>query len=106
MTINQLAQDIHINAMEHGFWEGDRLFPETVALCHSELSEALEEARAGRPLVWYGPDGKPEGVAVELLDCVIRIFDYLSREGVDIEKTMLEKHEYNKGREYRHGKRF
>ena len=43
--LNRLAADIHRNAVEHGWWEGERSFGEIVALCHSELSEALEEYR-------------------------------------------------------------
>jgi hypothetical protein len=46
---------------------------------------------------------KPEGTAVELIDCVIRIFDYLGKTGVDVEKLLIAKHEYNKSRPYRHG---
>ena len=46
---------------------------------------------------------KPEGVAVELCDAIIRIIDYLAYMGVDVEAVLMAKHEYNKGREYRHG---
>ena len=46
---------------------------------------------------------KPEGVAVELCDAVMRIMDFLAFMGVDIEAVLVAKHEYNKGREYRHG---
>lgn len=46
---------------------------------------------------------KPEGVAVELCDAIIRILDYLAYMGVDVEAVLMAKHEYNKGREYRHG---
>ena len=49
---NELAWEIHENAMAHGWWEENRTFPEIVALCHSELSEALRrpshEYDAGR----------------------------------------------------------
>jgi NTP pyrophosphatase (non-canonical NTP hydrolase) len=46
---------------------------------------------------------KPEGVAVELADCMIRILDYCGRAGIDIEEAIRIKHEYNKTRPYRHG---
>ena len=216
MTINELVQMVHENAVAHGWWEEERAMEEVIALIHSEWSEALEEARAGRPLAYVnalevvdgsrkhiivergddglyeGKDGKtytglkPEGVAVELMDGCIRILDalgwmeyeftegetdkpteidklfdgrfiesdtipeklptivamlhaytsnaYLSdikdedddaldecdyffiamslamtwvkNHGVDPLKLLLEKHEYNKGRPYKHGKKF
>ena len=60
----------------------------------------------------YNPDNpdacsaqskKPEGVAVELADCMIRILDYCGHAGIDIEEAIRIKHEYNKTRPYRHG---
>ena len=76
-TLSDLAREIHINAVAHGFWEGgERNFGEQVALMHAELSEALEEHRKGKPLEYF-EDFKPEGVAVELADCAIRCFDTL-----------------------------
>lgn len=102
MNINELAKDIHENAVAHGWWESDRGLAEIIALCHSELSESLEAYRNGEELVWDN-NGKPDGIAVELIDCVIRIFDYLAKEKVDIEQIMRIKHEYNKTRPYKHG---
>lgn len=102
MNINELAKEIHNNAVAHGWWDEDRSVAEIIALCHSELSEALEAYRNREPLVWDN-DGKPDGIAVEMIDCVIRVFDYLSHIGIDIEKIMLEKHEFNKSRPYKHG---
>ena len=103
MTINEWAWIIHQNAVEHGWWDEERSFGDIVALCHSELSEALEEYRSGRQMVYMGEAGKPEGIAVELADCMIRILDYLAHEDIDVESVMAMKHEYNTTRPYRHG---
>ena len=46
---------------------------------------------------------KPEGIAIEMLDCIIRILDWCGKEGVDVDALMSLKHEYNKTRPYRHG---
>ena len=198
MLIKEITEMVHENAVQHGWWEEPRKLATTVALIHSEWSEALEEARAGRPLIyklWIGDENeeprivtpeteeyaacgmKPEGVAVELMDGVIRIFDlfgamgyevedpdsgesatlesiyfpddqeaqelvpedagelvtslhlatsdfireddpqnlliaagmamiWIRKHGIDPLKVLMEKHEYNKGRPYKHGKKF
>lgn len=119
MNINEIQKEIHKNAVDHGWWDEDRSFGELIALCHSELSEALEEYRKGNmPTERYytdkngteysmnpsgNPDMKPEGIPSELADAVIRIMDMCGRYGIDLEATILEKHEYNKTRPYKHG---
>ena len=102
--INEVAKDIHENAVQHGWWDEERGFPEVLALIHSELSEALEEYRDGRkPDEVYYCSGKPEGVPIELADAIIRILDYCAFAGIDIDKAISDKHEYNKSRPYKHG---
>ena len=100
--LNELSQEIYNTAQQHGWWDKEREFPELIALCHSELSEALEEYRNGKPM-YYEKNSKPEGVAVEMIDCIIRILDWAGHEDLDVDNILHWKMEYNKNRPYRHG---
>lgn len=125
-NLNELSKEIHANAVEKGWWDKPVSFGEIIALCHSELSEALEEYRNGKPQVYFMKKDKTsayfgendydectilnkwngeklEGIATELADCIIRILDYCGKENIDIDKVVRLKHEYNKTRSYKHG---
>ena len=104
-TFNEWAKEIHNNAVEHGWWDEPRSFAEVIALCHSELSEALEEDRQGNPFV-YIENGKPEGSATEMIDCLIRILDWCGSAKIDVDEILTAKHEFNKSRPYKHGKKY
>lgn len=122
MEWNKFAAEVHQVAVDHGFWDPKPSFAAITVMCCTELAEAGEEYRAGRPMVWHkcnagllnGPcvpgdkmscfpddptdeelpvvcpnlDAKPQGVAVEMGDCVLRILDTLAEAGVDIDADL------------------
>lgn len=126
-SISEWTQEIHKLNVEKGWWHNDqgelvdRNPLEIYALIHSEVSEAVEEARKRSPPVYQeSRDGKdkwtpsdqnnlwveglkPEGELIELADVVIRILDFCGHKGWDLEAAMKLKFDYNKTRERRHG---
>jgi len=136
MTIKDLMEQSHATALDKGWWDrpciclnlaqdakplsncelchgtgsvrGGRNLAELIALAHSELSEALEESRSGKPLteIYFESNGKPCGFTVELADLFIRILDTAAHYNLPLEDAIKIKMAYNKTRPYRHGKVF
>ena len=114
-------------------WKGEGSAPvtfgDTMALLHSEVSEALEayrdwglaDATETRPADhgrWCKSKGyagpcpseecpipKPEGVGSEFADVLIRLLDDCDRFGVDLRFEFERKMAYNEKRPYQHGGR-
>lgn len=104
--LTNLSAEIHTENRDKGFWDHERPLTETTMLIVSELAEAVEEERSGRDDMWYGDDGKPEGVDVELVDALIRLLDLLGSRYVDVDLIMREKRAYNATRPKKHGKEY
>lgn len=93
LSIKQLTEQVLKLATEKGFGSKPEEIsvPEKVALIHSEVSEAFEAYRHNN---LEGKDGFNE----ELADVVLRILHLAGVCGVDLEKEILKKLQYNEGR--------
>lgn len=99
-----VQEAVYQNAADHGWWDEERSFGDLIALIHSEASEALEDFRSGLPINEMTYEGeKPCGIPSELADIVIRCMDLAERYDINLGDAIIEKHEFNKTRPYKHG---
>jgi hypothetical protein len=91
-AIRRIQQKLHGQATDMGWHSKPREVGTLLALCHSELSEALEGFRKD---LMDDHLTHRKMAEVELADCIIRIFDLAGREGFDIGQALAEKHQYN-----------
>lgn len=100
IDLSKLTAELHEAAVEKGFWAVGNAESRHIAKMHCELSEAVQEDRCGRPLLYVDDievdaritdpamfgGRKPEGVAAELADFVMMALDYMAHAGVDFDE--------------------
>ncbi len=101
MTVAALQREVHRIAVEHGWWERERVPGEVLMLAVTELAEAMEAIREGDPPSDKIPDFSK--LEEELADTVIRILDFAGARGYDLQGALRAKIDYNETRPYRHG---
>jgi hypothetical protein len=75
-------------------WTGEKSEQETYHAVHISMDKSVDPALTV---------GKPEGIPVELVDCVIRILDVMHQSQVDLDEVIKTKLDFNTTRPYRHG---
>lgn len=108
MAIPALQRAVHLNSVKHGFWEGNqqRNPLAKLMLVNCELAEAVESIRKDRA---NNPCDKPglehiTQLEEEIADAVIRLLDFAEAFDLNLARAIVEKHEYNRSRPFRHGK--
>ena len=91
--LNNYVVDVRALADAKGFSSESERIWEMLALIHSEVSEATDCYKKGRPL---------DDVGEELVDAVIRIFHLLSALDLDVEALYEAKMAKNWGRPHRY----
>ena len=115
-SLNELAEAIHAENVERGFYDRKIERGTQLMLIVSELSEALEADRKERyaHLDAYLCNPTPENFQVyikdsfedEISDALIRLLDMVGYLGIDIEQHVKAKRAFNKTRGYKHGKKY
>ena len=119
--LNELARQFHERAKAKGFWDEERETGTLLMLIVSELSEALEADRknkhANMPFFNFDVDtgdsfedafkkNIKDTFEDEIADVAIRLLDLVGKMGIDIEKHISLKMQYNATRPYKHGKEY
>jgi len=122
-VVNYLAKEFHENAKNKGFWEDlDGMLNELPFKYHqrlelmaiseklllinteiSELYEGIRDPKLSDAMDHHCPNFT--NFEIEVADIIYRTLDLAKRFHLRIGEALIAKHEFNKTREYKHGKK-
>lgn len=124
MSLNELAKEIHANAVDKGFYDKPPETGTSLMLIVSELGEAMEADRKGLhtldSIEFFEKELKTKTLPYsesfeyhlkdkfedELADSIIRILDFCAYKDIDIDYHIKSKMKYNSMRQRLHGKKY
>lgn len=98
LELNKLAREANANAVRQGYWnlsQSPLFMTNACGLVVTECAELLEAYRRGTD---QSPCDKPIDLSFEeeeMADIVLRVMDMAGGRGVDLERAILLKHQYN-----------
>lgn len=117
MSLQELQNEIHDNAVKKGFWEEPYNLGEKMMLIVTEVSEMCEAHRKNRRCTLiHGLEYATENFKLyfetsikdtledEMADAIIRLLDMAKKLDIPIEEHIRAKMRYNRLRPYKHGK--
>lgn len=102
-SLEDMKEEVAICNHDKGWRNSPLTFGDLIALLHSEASEMLDSYRIRGLRVHTTSEGKPDDVASEAADVLIRLLDICDIYDIDLEKEYERKMAYNRTRPYRHG---
>ena len=117
--LNELAKQIHANAVDKGFYDEPLEFGTHMMLAVQELGEAMNAHQHDKRAAKFHPvmlradnfiqlfeQGIKDTVEDELVDALQYLFGKMHDMGMDIDFYMAAKMQYNRTRPYKHGKKY
>jgi hypothetical protein len=100
MDLPAMQAEVRKVNLDKGWWDEEVLFPEAMALLHTEIAEAsdawrrwgTDDATGKHSPEWTDGLPKPEGVGSEFADILIRLLDDDERYGIRLAEKMASYH--------------
>jgi len=101
--LHEMADEVYDLNVRKGWYDESRSFSDEIALLASEVFEAFDSYRDIGLESHTAENGKPDDVASEFADVLIRLLDTCRRYDIDLQAEYERKMAYNRTRPYRHG---